>query len=112
MNLCNKSVVMENLDDSHQTWGSISQCYHKSIPCTFSKDNWDTKESTGKSMKHALYVLRRYASRGEKTSNSEKNQAVALAIIELCLSLKTSVSESVSLADSLADSLAGSQSVS
>ena len=29
----------------------------KSIPFAVSKDEWDTKEDTGKSMKNALYVL-------------------------------------------------------
>ena len=27
---------------------------HESTPCAVSKDKWDTKEDTGKSMKHAL----------------------------------------------------------
>ena len=34
----------------------------KSTPFTISKDEWDTKEDTGESMKNALYVLR-YAKR-------------------------------------------------
>ena len=52
-----------------------------------SKDEWDTKEDTGKSMKNVLYVLR-YAKRhrlgqsAEVTSNSEKIKPVALAVIE------------------------------
>ena len=37
-------------------------CYVKSIRSTISKDEWDTKEDTGKSMKNALYVLQ-YAKR-------------------------------------------------
>ena len=52
-------------------------CYHESILLTVSKDEWDTKEDTGKSMKQALYVLR-YAT--EATSNSKKNQAHSLRV--------------------------------
>jgi len=49
------------------------------------KDEWDTKEDTGKSMKNALHV-QRYGKRhlsAEATSNSEKIKSVALAIAEL-----------------------------
>ena len=53
---------MKNTDDF---------CYEGKPPCAtakltpfavISKDEWDTKEDTGKSMKNALYVLR-YAKR-------------------------------------------------
>ena len=53
-----------------------------------SKDEWDKKEDTGKSMENALYI-QRYAKRhlsAEVTSNSEKIKPVALAIIKLRLS--------------------------
>jgi len=49
------------------------------------KDEWDTKEGHGKSMKNALYV-QRYAkdtSWAEVMLNSEKIKPVALAIFEL-----------------------------
>ena len=49
---------------------------------SFSKDEWNTKEGTGKYMKNVLYVLR-YAkgtSQVEETSNSESKP---LAIVEL-----------------------------
>ena len=52
-----------------------------------SKDEWDTKEDNGKSMKNALYVLR-YAKgtfQAEATSNTEKIKPVAIAVIELYL---------------------------
>ena len=42
-------------------WETI-MCYHQIDTFTVSKDEWDTKEDTGKSMKNALYVLR-YAKR-------------------------------------------------
>ena len=32
-------------------------CYRQSTLFAVSKDEWDTKEDTGKSMKNALYVL-------------------------------------------------------
>ena len=37
-------------------------CYRQIDTFTVSKDEWDTKEDTGKSMKNVLYVLR-YAKR-------------------------------------------------
>ena len=42
-----------------------------------SKDEWNTKEDTGKSMKNVLYVVW-----AEGTSNNEKNKHVALGIIK------------------------------
>ena len=65
-----------------------SRAITKSTLFTVSKDEWDTKEDTGKSMKNALYILR-YAKgtcRAEVTSNSEKIKPVALAVIKLHLS--------------------------
>jgi len=43
-----------------------------------SKDEWDTKEGTGKSMKNAFY-----AQQAEATSNSKKFKPLALLIVEL-----------------------------
>ena len=60
--------------------------YCESTPCAFSEDKWDTKEDTGKSMKHALYILR-YVKRAAKAmSNSKKIPSPYLADIELRLS--------------------------
>ena len=42
--------------------GKPSCATAKLTPFAVSKDEWDTKEDTGKSMKNALYVLR-YAKR-------------------------------------------------
>ena len=50
-------VTMENSDNSY--YKHIAQCYHESTPCTVSKDKWDTKKDTGKSMKHASFILQR-----------------------------------------------------
>jgi len=54
-----------------------------------SKDEWDTKEGTGKSMKNALYVQwygKRHLS-GRSDIEQQKNQAfIALAIVKLRLS--------------------------
>ena len=52
---------MKNTDDFRYE-GKPSCATAKSTPFTVSKDEWDTKEDTGKSMKNALYVLR-YAKR-------------------------------------------------
>jgi len=52
------------------------------------KDEWDTKEGRGKSMKNALYIQwygKRHLS-AEATSNRKKIKPVALAIVELCKS--------------------------
>ena len=83
---------MTNTDDFCYE-GKPSCAIAKSTLFAVSKDEWDTKEDTGKSMKNALYVLR-YAKRhlfwpkqlAEATSNSEKIKPVAIAIIELRLS--------------------------
>ena len=50
---------------------------------TVSKDEWNAKEDTGKSLKNALDVLRyvKNTSQAEATLNSEKVQPIALAII-------------------------------
>ena len=56
-----KIATMKNTDGFRYK-GKPSRATAKSIPFTVSKDEWDTKEDTGKSMKNALYVLR-YAKR-------------------------------------------------
>ena len=64
--------------------GKPSCATAKSTPFTVSKDEWDTKEDTGKSMKNALYVPKG-TSRAEVTSNSEKNQARSLSNYQVTL---------------------------
>ena len=54
-------ATMKNTDDFHFE-GKPSRACAKLTPFPVSKDEWDTKEDTGKSMKNALYVLR-YAKR-------------------------------------------------
>ena len=56
-----KIATMKNTDDFHFE-GKSSRATTKSTPFAVSKDEWDTKEDTGKSMKNALYILR-YAKR-------------------------------------------------
>ena len=51
-----------------------------------SKDEWDTMEDTGKSMKNAYCGMPKGTSWVEAMSNSEKIKPVALAVIELRLS--------------------------
>ena len=48
---------MKNTDDFRYE-GKPSRATTNSTLFTVSKDEWDTKEDTGKSMKNALYVLR------------------------------------------------------
>ena len=52
---------MTNTNDFHYE-GKPSRAIAKSTLFAVSKDEWDTKEDTGKSMKNALHVLR-YAKR-------------------------------------------------
>ena len=54
-------ATMKSMDDFRYE-GKPSLAAAKSTPFAVSKDEWDTKEDTGKSMKNALYVLR-YAKR-------------------------------------------------
>jgi len=54
----------------------------KSTLFMVSKDEWDTKEVTGKSIKNVLHV-QWYGKRAKATLNSEKIKPVALAIVEL-----------------------------
>ena len=56
-----KIATMTNTDDFLYE-GKPSRAITKSTPFAVSKDEWDTKEDTGKSMKNALYILR-YAKR-------------------------------------------------
>ena len=48
--------------DDFRFEGKLSRARAKSTPFPVSKDEWDTKEDAGKSMKNALYVFR-YAKR-------------------------------------------------
>jgi len=48
---------MKFTGDFHCEW-KPSHAYHKLKLFAVSKDEWDTKEDTGKSMKNALYVQR------------------------------------------------------
>ena len=56
-----KIATMKNTDDFCFE-GKPSRARTKLTPFPVSKDEWDTKKDTGKSMKNALYVLR-YAKR-------------------------------------------------
>ena len=56
-----KTATMKNTDDFCYE-GKPSHTTTKLTLFAVSKDEWDTKEDTGKSMKNALYVLR-YAKR-------------------------------------------------
>ena len=79
---------MKNTDDFRSCFrykGKPSRANAKSTLFAVSKDEWDTKEDTGKSMKNALYVLR-YAKRHLSGRSNIKIKPVALAVIELRLS--------------------------
>ena len=51
-----KVATMKNTDDFHYE-GNPSHATAKLTLFTVSKDEWDTKEDTGKFMKNVLYVL-------------------------------------------------------
>jgi len=55
----------------------------KSTLFVVSKDEWDIKEDTDKSIKNALHLRAKGTSCAEATLNSEKIKPVALAIVEL-----------------------------
>ena len=72
--LCILGSHYKNANDFCYTKEAI-MCNTKSTLFTFSKDEWDTKEDTSKSMKNALHILQ-YAkdtSWAEEMSNSEKS---------------------------------------
>ena len=85
MNNCFKStsiikvVTMENTDNS---LGTISFTQRKPSHATTKlmlfKDEWNTKEDSGKSLRNALDIPKG-TSRVESMSNSEKNQARSLS---------------------------------
>ena len=59
----NKIATMKNMKDfRYGGKGKPSRATIKSTLFIVSKDEWDTKEDTGKSMKNALYILQ-YAKR-------------------------------------------------
>ena len=68
-----------------------------------SKDEWDTKEDTGKSMKNALYVLQYAKStcQAEAMLNSDKIKPITLVVIKLHLSEGNSQLLSQSLENSI-----------
>ena len=94
-----KIATMTNTDNFHYE-GKPSRTIAKSALFTVSKDEWDTKENTGKSMKNALYVLW-YAKRhllDRSDVEQLKNQARSLSHYRVMLvwrhqSVKQSVSQ-------------------
>ena len=86
--LCYQNSHYENTDDFRYE-GKPSCAIAKSTLFAVSKDEWDTKEDTGKSMKNALYVLwyaKRHLSGPKRRRTVKKIKPVALAVIELRLS--------------------------
>ena len=70
---------MENVHDFCNVKEAIT-CYHHSL-FAVSKDKWNTKEGTGKSMKNTLYVCTlacQKAPFGLKQCQTAKNKPVAL----------------------------------
>ena len=86
--------------DSFHFKGKLSRATAKSTLFAVSKDEWDTKKDTGKSMKNAcMYCgMPKGTSQAEAMSNSEKIKPIALAVIELHLSedISQSFTQSVS----------------
>ena len=71
--LCNQSSYYEKYGQFPLRREAISTTA-KSAPFTVSKDEWDTKEGTGKSTKKALYIrgMPKGTYPAEVMSNSEK----------------------------------------
>ena len=59
---------------------------NRHFPLSPIKDEWDTKEDTGKSMKNARTCCGMPTSRAKATLSSEKIKPIALAVFELRLS--------------------------
>ena len=92
-----KVVTMKNTDDFCYE-GKPSCATTESTLFAVSKDEWDIKKDTSKSMKNALYVLavcQKGTSRAEAMSNSEKIKPAALEL-HLSEGISQSVSYSVS----------------
>ena len=71
---------MKNTDDSFYMISVIQRKpSHATTKLTVSKDEWNTKENTSKSLKACIECT----SRAEVMLNGEKIKLVALAIIEL-----------------------------
>jgi len=78
---------MKIMDDFYYEW-KPSHAYHKIYIFVMSKDKWDTK---GKFMNNALYAQwygKRYLSGWSNVKQQQKIKPIALAIVELCYSLK------------------------
>ena len=94
------AIKIATMKNTGQYKGKPSHATTKLTPFGVSKDEWDTKEDTGKSMKNALMYcgMPKGTCRAEATLNSEKIKPVALAIIKLCLSegISQSITYSVS----------------
>jgi len=80
--LCNESSHYEKYGQFLFTQRKPWHATTKLMLFTVSKDEWNIKENTGKSLKNALHVLRCTTQAGA-TSNSEKIKPVSLAVIEL-----------------------------
>jgi len=82
--LCNKSSHYEKYGQFLITQRKPSRTTTKLTLFTVSKDGWNTKEDTGKSLKNGTYCsVPKGTSGAEATLNSEKIKPVALAVIEL-----------------------------
>ena len=68
---------MKNTGSFHYE-GKPSCATAKSTLFAVSKDEWDTKEDTGKSMKNALYILCSMPKGTSRTKATSKNQAHSL----------------------------------
>ena len=87
---------MNNMDNFHYK-GKPSCTTAKLTLFTVSKDEWDTKEDTGKSMKNALHMLCMPKGTCPAEAMSSSKNIKPLAIIELRLSegISQSVTQSV-----------------
>jgi len=103
-----KVATTEIMDDFCYKW-KTSCAYHKNQHFVVSKDEWDTKEDTSKSMKSAFHAQQysKGTSRAEAMSNSAKNQAHSLQafiMYGLVLWIQIHENRNKKLPDHLADS--------
>ena len=90
---CSKSTSVCYQNSHRDKYGQFryerksSRAIAKSTLFAISKDEWDTKEDTGKSMKNVLYILwyAKGTCRAKAMLNSKKNQARSLSCYRVTL---------------------------
>ena len=97
--LCNQGSHYEKYGRFSVKQRKPSRATTKSTLLTVSKDEWNTKENTGKSLKNALHILQYAKKRLKQRQKTKKFKPVALTSIELWWSegIRQAVNQSVEI---------------